>query len=209
MLESAHQYCVWYMHYTGRMQTPILHTARCILRLPGPEDAKAMLDYMVRNDARFAPTDPPRPQDFHTLGYFEKYGRDAHTQCIAQTAFRFTMHLQEDPAPVAGWINFTQVLHGPFRSCGLGYSVDSAQEGKGLMHEAVGAALGWVFAHAKLHRVQAAYLPENARSATLLQRLGFEIIGVAPRYLFINGAWRDHVLTQKISGAYPADQLEH
>jgi ribosomal-protein-alanine N-acetyltransferase len=37
-------------------------------------------------------------------------------------------------------------------------------------------------------------MPENERSARLLERLGFERIGLARRYLFIDGAWRDHVL---------------
>jgi ribosomal-protein-alanine N-acetyltransferase len=47
----------------------------------------------------------------------------------------------------------------------------------------------------RLHRVQANHLPENQRSARLLQRLGFRVEGLAREYLYINGAWRDHVLT--------------
>ena len=42
--------------------------------------------------------------------------------------------------------------------------------------------------------MQANYIPENHRSARLLQRLGFRVEGLARNYLFINGAWRDHVL---------------
>jgi ribosomal-protein-alanine N-acetyltransferase len=45
-----------------------------------------------------------------------------------------------------------------------------------------------------LHRLQAAHLPENRRSAAVLARLGFEREGVARRYLFIHGEWRDHVV---------------
>jgi [ribosomal protein S5]-alanine N-acetyltransferase len=190
------------------MNFSTLHTARCIVRLPVHTDAPAMLDYMLRNEERFSATDPPRPQDFHTLAYFEKYAQDAQAQYAASTAFRFIMFVREEAAQVAAWINFTQVLHGPFRSCSLGYSIDRAYEGQGLMQEAVGAAVNWVFARVKLHRVQAAYLPENTRSAALLERLGFEVIGMGPRYLFINGAWRDHVLTQKINAAYPLNRLE-
>jgi ribosomal-protein-alanine N-acetyltransferase len=39
------------------------------------------------------------------------------------------------------------------------------------------------------------YRPENERSGRLLQRLGFAREGYARDYLFIDGAWRDHVLT--------------
>ena len=38
-------------------------------------------------------------------------------------------------------------------------------------------------------------MPENTRSGRLLARLGFVREGYSRRYLFINGAWRDHVLT--------------
>jgi ribosomal-protein-alanine N-acetyltransferase len=46
-----------------------------------------------------------------------------------------------------------------------------------------------------LHRVQAAFRPENLRSGRVLERLGFRSEGVAPDYLYIDGAWRDHVVT--------------
>jgi len=49
-----------------------------------------------------------------------------------------------------------------------------------------------------LHRIMAGYVPDNARSARLLQRLGFEVEGYARDYLWINGAWRDHVQTALI-----------
>ena len=39
------------------------------------------------------------------------------------------------------------------------------------------------------------YVPSNRKSASVLARLGFTIEGYAREYLFIDGAWRDHVLT--------------
>ena len=63
------------------------------------------------------------------------------------------------------------------------------------MFEALQATLGHAFEVLRLHRVQANHLPENHRSARLLRRLGFRIEGLARDYLYVNGAWRDHVLT--------------
>ncbi|PKQ03183.1 MAG: 30S ribosomal protein S5 alanine N-acetyltransferase, partial [Alphaproteobacteria bacterium HGW-Alphaproteobacteria-12] len=46
----------------------------------------------------------------------------------------------------------------------------------------------------KLHRLQAACLPENERSRAVLRKCGFTEEGIARGYLRINGAWRDHVV---------------
>jgi [ribosomal protein S5]-alanine N-acetyltransferase len=43
-----------------------------------------------------------------------------------------------------------------------------------------------------LHRVQAAVVPENKASARVLQKCGFREEGLARRYLFLDGQWKDH-----------------
>jgi ribosomal-protein-alanine N-acetyltransferase len=63
------------------------------------------------------------------------------------------------------------------------------------MSEALRATIAHVFGTLKLHRIMANHLPENTRSAALLKKLGFAVEGYARDYLFIAGAWRDHVLT--------------
>ena len=65
------------------------------------------------------------------------------------------------------------------------------------MREALSASVAHMFDHEKLHRIMANYIPENARSGRLLERLGFEIEGQAKNYLHIAGVWRDHILTAK------------
>jgi ribosomal-protein-alanine N-acetyltransferase len=72
------------------------------------------------------------------------------------------------------------------------------------MREALQATIEYVFDVMRLHRVQANYVPENRRSAALLEHLGFVREGLARDYLFINGAWRDHVLTARLNPAFDA-----
>jgi ribosomal-protein-alanine N-acetyltransferase len=45
-----------------------------------------------------------------------------------------------------------------------------------------------------LHRIEIAIRPENVSSLRVVEKLGFTQIGVASRYLHINGRWRDHLL---------------
>ena len=93
-----------------------------------------------------------------------------------------------------GKVNLTQVARGPFQACYLGYAIDQEEQGKGKMFEATKLAIDYALHELQLHRIMANYLPTNERSARLLRRLGFVVEGYARDYLYINGAWRDHIL---------------
>ena len=45
-----------------------------------------------------------------------------------------------------------------------------------------------------LHRIEVAIRPENTASLRVVEKLGFTEVGYAPRYLHIDGDWRDHRL---------------
>jgi ribosomal-protein-alanine N-acetyltransferase len=62
----------------------------------------------------------------------------------------------------------------------------------GLMTEALRAAVAYAFSELGLHRVEANIQPGNTASTALVRRLGFKQEGLSPRYLRINGEWRDH-----------------
>ena len=46
----------------------------------------------------------------------------------------------------------------------------------------------------KLHRVEIAIRPENTNSLRVVEKLGIREIGYAPKFLHIDGEWRDHRL---------------
>jgi ribosomal-protein-alanine N-acetyltransferase len=110
--------------------------------------------------------------------------------------------------PIIGTCNYTNIVRGPFQACHLGYQIARQWEGQGLMAEALRATNAFAFDTLRLHRIMANYRPENVRSAQLLERLGFAREGVAKDYLFINGAWCDHVLTSLTHPAYDAAWIE-
>lgn len=175
---------------------PVLLTPRLELRLPGVDSATRVVRFYRENEAFLAPWSPPWPQGFFTEAYWRTRLKGARDELRAGTSLRLFLFPRGEPGgPVLGSVNFTQIFRGPFQAAYLGYSLAERCQGQGLMHEALARALEHVWKELRLHRVMANHLPTNERSARLLRRLGFVVEGYARDYLFVAGAWRDHVLT--------------
>ncbi len=172
-----------------------LITDRLRLTVPDPASAAAVLDYFERNRSHLEPWAPPAPDDFYTLEFWVRRANIARDELAAGRSLRLLLRPRQDPARVIGSCNFTEVIRGGFQACLLGYGLDQHEVGKGLMEEALRRSIEFVFSDFELHRVMANYMPINERSGALLRRLGFVVEGYARDYLFINGAWRDHILT--------------
>jgi ribosomal-protein-alanine N-acetyltransferase len=89
-------------------------------------------------------------------------------------------------------VNFSQIARGGFQSCYCGYFANVATAGQGLTRETLELALRYIFTVQGLHRVEVNIQPGNTASLALARRLGFRHEGFSPRYLYIDGAWRDH-----------------
>lgn len=181
-------------------------TARLLLRTPDVAWAGAVADFHRVNQAHFAPWDPPRDADFFQAATQAR--RLAHSaQAVADgTQVEWWLFARDDEHRVIGHLRLSQIVRGAFHNAMLGYAIGAAQQGHGLMYEALHAALDDAFGpRLRLHRVQANARPENRRSLALLERLGFRREGYAPAYLFIAGAWRDHVMTARLNPHWPVD----
>lgn len=93
---------------------------------------------------------------------------------------------------VVGVVNINEIVGGVFQSAYLGYYGMQEFSRKGLMTQALRAAIRFAFGDLGLHRLEANIQPENRASIALVQRLGFRQEGFSPRYLHIGGEWRDH-----------------
>jgi len=97
-----------------------------------------------------------------------------------------------DGGDIVGFLNLGEIIRGSLQGAFLGYGGVEGHAGKGLMGEAMQLVLREAFVTLKLHRVEANIQPGNAPSIALARRNGFELEGFSPRYLKINGRWRDH-----------------
>ncbi|MGI4977716.1 MAG: GNAT family N-acetyltransferase [Janthinobacterium lividum] len=99
---------------------------------------------------------------------------------------------EERSGAVAGVTHLSQISRGVQQGAYLGFYGNAAFAGRGLMTEAVRLTVRHAFDAAGLHRIEANVQPCNVRSLALLRRVGFRQEGFSPRYLRIDGAWRDH-----------------
>lgn len=99
---------------------------------------------------------------------------------------------EQNANEVVGVINLNEVVAGAFQCAYLSYWGMLKFSRKGLMTEAMRLAIDYAFGDLGLHRLEANIQPNNSASIALVRRLGFHKEGFSPRYLRINGEWRDH-----------------
>ena len=174
-----------------------MSTPRLAIESIGPEHIDLLLAYHQRNEKHLARWEPSRSSDF-----FTRYWSSA--AAVQDDAYQLGARapLRRDAARLAATVASVNVTNDRgvrrLSSRRAGYSVDVAHQARGYGSESVGAIVTWCFRNLGLHRMEANYQRNNERSGRLLRSLGFAVEGYARDYLFIDGAWRDHVLTAKI-----------
>lgn len=180
------------------MEHPTLTTENLVLTSPSSDTLKGINEFEVRNKnhlANWESTTCSNSKDA-SLNLTTQNRLDGWIkECEEGISARFLIRPKASSDLIIGFCNFTQIFHGPFQACYLGYKIDLEYQGKGFMFEALKTAIQYVFEELKLHRIMANYMPSSIRSAKLLHRLGFEIEGYAKNYLLINNRWEDHILT--------------
>lgn len=91
-----------------------------------------------------------------------------------------------------GELTLSSIQRGPLQSAFVGYWIDEAVAGRGLMPESVVVVLQYAFETLRLHRIEINIIPRNRPSRRVVEKLGLRFEGVAERYLEIDGAWEDH-----------------
>jgi ribosomal-protein-alanine N-acetyltransferase len=93
---------------------------------------------------------------------------------------------------LCGVVNLNVITYEALCSAYLSYYAVEKFAGRGYMKEGLRQLIAMAFGELGLHRLEANIQPGNERSIRLVESLGFECEGYSPRYLMINGKWRDH-----------------
>ncbi|WP_295812112.1 GNAT family protein [uncultured Nitratireductor sp.] len=95
---------------------------------------------------------------------------------------------------LAGGVTMSNIRRGVAQTGSIGYWMGERYAGRGMMLAALHLLIPYAFDGLRLHRLEAACIPDNKRSVGLLEKAGFRREGLLRSYLRINGSWRDHYL---------------
>jgi ribosomal-protein-alanine N-acetyltransferase len=162
------------------------------LRPPERSDYEEWATLRARSRGFLTPWEPSWPPDALSRANFrarlQRYGEDWRSD----QAYNFCIFNWEHR--LVGGVGLSNLRRGVAESASLGYWVGEPWARRGYMTAALPLVLDFAFGRLRLHRVEAACLPSNVPSKTLLARAGFREEGYARQYLCIDGKWQDHVL---------------
>lgn len=95
---------------------------------------------------------------------------------------------------LVGQVTVSNIVRGSAQFASIGYWIDQAYAGRAIIPRAVAMVIDHCFGPVGLHRIEVAIRPENTSSLRVVEKLGINEVGFAPRFLHIDGDWRDHRL---------------
>jgi ribosomal-protein-alanine N-acetyltransferase len=141
--------------------------------------------WLVRWDATVPPGSDARTTSFRALVC------RLRRQARHGTTYPFAVEVD---GHFAGQVTVNNIVRGSAQFASVGYWLDRDFAGRGVMPRAVAMVIDHCFTAAHLHRIEVAIRPENSNSLRVVEKLGLAEIGYAPRFLHIDGEWRDHRL---------------
>ena len=174
-----------------------LEDGRVGLRPLRVRDATAWSEVRIRNEKWLSPWEG-RPESQPVATWAERHSPVVFTAMLrnvrkeSRAGRTLPLAITYD-GKLAGQITASNVVRGAFDSASVGYWVDGAVAGRGVLPTALAMPVDHCFGPVGLHRIEANIRPENAASRRVVEKLGFREEAMHLRYLFIDGAWRDHL----------------
>jgi ribosomal-protein-alanine N-acetyltransferase len=154
-------------------------------------DATAWRDVRRRNAEWLRPWEATQPDQQVPTPTFGNMVGALRSEGRAGRALPFIVTYERR---LVGQLTVGGVTYGSLRAAHIGYWVDEAVAGRGVIPTGVALAVDHAFRVLALHRIEIAMRPENHASTRVAEKLGFRFEGVRPAFLHIDGEWRDHLV---------------
>ncbi|WP_426982747.1 GNAT family N-acetyltransferase [Bacillus cabrialesii] len=154
-------------------------------------DAEDNLRLQSENRDFFEQFSMIRADDYYSVEGQRKRIAEYQERMKKDTEYHFGIFTASDDTLI-GTVSLFQIILGALQTAFIGYFLDKAHNGKGLMTEAVRLVVDYAFHELKLHRIEAGVMPRNLGSMRVLEKAGFHKEGIARKNVKINGVWEDH-----------------
>jgi ribosomal-protein-alanine N-acetyltransferase len=176
----------------------VLSDGPVLLRPYRRADARAWAEVRITNEhwlAQWEPTPPGRWEDLNSAASFRYVLRELRRSARDGSAMPFAIFLRDGAAAerFVGQLSLSNIVRRAFCSAYAGYWVDARVAGRGVTPTALALVVDHAFTAGGLHRIEVNIRPENTASRRVVEKLGFREEAYHPRYLHIDGAWRDHI----------------
>lgn len=168
---------------------PGISGAGVTLRPPHSGDFAEWAALRETSRAFLTPWEPTWPPDDLTRSAFRRRLKRYAEDQRGDLAYAFLIFRSDDNAMVGG-LTLANIRRGVAQAGSIGYWIGAPFVRKGYMTAAVRALIPYGFTTLRLHRLEAACIPDNTASIRLLERTAFKREGYARDYLCINGIGR-------------------
>lgn len=170
----------------------VLQQDNLVLRPLKLRDKKEWTKLRQRNQGWFRQWESTVPDEFSDgKASFYQIVKNLRVEAKAQRSLPFVMEIDKK---IAGQITVANINYGSTRSAYIGYWIAEEFAGKGYTPLAVAMAIDHCFQILNLHRIEITIRPENLKSLRVVEKLGLRSEGLRPKYLHIDGDWRDHLV---------------
>lgn len=170
----------------------VLQNDNLVLRPLKLRDKKEWTKLRQRNQNWFQQWESTVPDEFSDgKASFYQIVKNLRVEAKAQRSLPFVMEIDKK---IAGQITVANINYGSTRSAYIGYWIAEEFAGKGYTPLAVAMAIDHCFKILNLHRLEITIRPENLKSLRVVEKLGLRSEGLRPKYLHIDGDWRDHLV---------------
>ncbi|MEC1748900.1 GNAT family N-acetyltransferase [Bacillus mojavensis] len=155
------------------------------------EDAEENLRLQSENREFFEQFSMIRADDYYTIEGQRKRIEQYQQRLENDQEYHFGIFTNTDHTLI-GTVSLFQMIRGALQCAFIGYFLDKAHNGKGLMTEAVRLVVDYAFHELKFIALKPVSCLAILGSMRVLEKAGFHKEGIARKNVRINGKWEDH-----------------
>ncbi|MDH6365987.1 MULTISPECIES: GNAT family protein [unclassified Breznakia] len=168
-----------------------MNEGKFTIRFLSVNDIDQLVEFETYNKENFEKFNPTKPDSFFTREGQEMRMEHVLALRMSDLAYSYGIFVEDE---LIGTFDVFQVERGAMQNAWIGYCIDQDYQHLGYATAAMKQIIQLAFSQLQLHRLEAWVMPSNEQSIHLLERCGFEKIGLAKRSIYVHGAWQDHLI---------------